>query len=133
VAEPPSALNGRVLDPSAVASWTEGRLAVQSWLGVAGKLGLTMIVPELAVEEIAKLRPEADGVLWRLKRHPQVLLAHMDATRKAAIEAIHEHQPLADVTAAWVVTIARERGWTVLSADPRRLRVLDPHLPIDMV
>jgi hypothetical protein len=72
-------------------------------------------------------------VLWQLKRHPQVLLAHMDATRKAAIEAIHDHQPLADVTAAWDVTIAQERGWTVLSADPTRLRVLDPHLPIDMV
>jgi len=102
VAEAPSALNGRVLDPSAVASWTEGRVAVQSWLGVAGKLGLTMIVPELAVEEIATLRPEADGVLWRLKRHPQVLLARMDATCKAAIEAIHEHQPLADVTAVFL-------------------------------
>ncbi|MBV9140931.1 MAG: hypothetical protein JO115_08425 [Pseudonocardiales bacterium] len=102
MAEAPSALNGRVLDPSAVASWTEGRVAVQSWLGVAGKLGLTMIVPELAVEEIATLRPEADGVLWRLKRHPQVLLARMDATCKAAIEAIHEHQPLADVTAVFL-------------------------------
>lgn len=120
MAQPPSALNGRVLDPSAVASWTEGRLVVQSWLGVAGRLGLTMIVPELVVEEIATLRPEADGVLWRLKRHPQVLLARRDATRKAAIDAIHGHQPLADVTAAWVVTLARERGWTVLSAEGRR-------------
>ncbi|MGH3568816.1 MAG: hypothetical protein ACRDRH_22875 [Pseudonocardia sp.] len=32
-----------------------------------------MIVPRLATEEVAELRPEADAVLWRLKRCPQVL------------------------------------------------------------
>lgn len=69
---PPSAFNGRVLDAGAVAAWTEGGLAVQSWLAVAGTLGLTMIVPHLATEEVAELRPEADDVLWRLERHPQV-------------------------------------------------------------
>jgi hypothetical protein len=122
-----------VLDASAVAAWTEGGLAVQSWLAVAATLGLTMIVPNLAIEEVAELRPEADAVLWRLKRHPQVLLARMDTTRKAAIEAIHQHQPLADVTAAWVITLARERGWAVLSADPRRVRLLRPELSVDLV
>lgn len=130
---PPAALNGRVLDASAVAAWTEGGLAVQSWLAVARTLGLTMIVPHLATEEVAELRPEADAALWRLKRHPQVLLARMDAARKAAIETLHEHQPVADVTAAWVVTLARERGWTVLSADPRRLHLLEPELLVDLV
>lgn len=122
-----------MLDASAVAAWTEGGLAVQSWLAVAATLGLTMIVPNLAIEEVAELRPEADAVLWRLKRHPQVLLARMDTTRKAAIEAIHQHQPLADVTAAWVITLARERGWAVLSADPRRVRLLRPELSVDLV
>ncbi len=106
---------------------------MQSWLAVAGTLGLTMIVPHLATEEIAELRPEADAALWRLKRHPQVLLARMDAARKAAIETLHDHRPVADVTAAWVVTLARERGWTVLSADPRRLHLLEPGLPVDLV
>ncbi len=106
---------------------------MQSWLAVAGTLGLTMIVPHLATEEVAELRPEADAALWRLKRHPQVLLARMDAVRKAAIETLHEHQPVADVTAAWVVTLARERGWAVLSVDPRRLHLIEPELPVDVV
>lgn len=106
---------------------------MQSWLAVATTLGLTMIVPNLAIEEVAELRPERDAALWRLKRHPQVLLARMDADRKAAIEALHQHRPPADVTAAWVVALARERGWTVLSADPRRLYLLEPQLSIDRV
>lgn len=122
-----------MLDASAVAAWTEGRLAVQSWLAVAETLGLTMIVPNLVTEEVAELRPESDAVLWRLKRHPQVLLTRIDTARKASIEAMHEHRPLADVTAAWVVSLARERGWAVLSADPRRLHLLDPELPVDIV
>lgn len=87
----------------------------------------------LAIREVAELRPEADALLWRLKRHPHVLLARMDATRKTAIETFHDHQPLADVTATWVVTVARERGWAVLSADPRRLNLLEPDLPVDPV
>lgn len=122
-----------MLDASAVAAWVEGGLAIQSWLAVAGTLGLTIMVPNLAIEEVAELRPEADAELWRLKRHPQVLLARMDAARKAAIEAIHERQPLADVTAAWVVTLARERGWAVLSADPRRLHLLGPEPSVDLL
>jgi hypothetical protein len=128
----PPALNGRVLDASAVDAWTQGGLAVQSWLAAAGALGLTMIAPNLALDEIGELRPEAEDVLWRLRRHPQVLLATMDAARKTAIEAVYEGQPPADVTAAWVVTVARERAWTVLSGDPRRLHLLDPDLIVDL-
>lgn len=100
---------------------------------MASQLGLTVIVPSLAVEEISALRPEADQVLWQLTRHPQVLLTRMDEARRAAIEALYGDQAPADVTAAWVVTEARERGWDVLSADPRRLHLLDPHLSVDGV
>lgn len=97
---------------------------------VASQLGLTVIVPTLAVDEVSTLRPGADQAMWQLTRHPQVLLARMDATRQAAIEALYADQPPADVTAAWVASLARERDWPVLSADSRRVHLLDPQLSL---
>jgi hypothetical protein len=39
----------------------------------------------------------------------------------------------ADPIDAHVVFLARERGWPVLTSDPRDLRVLDPKLPIETI
>ena len=39
----------------------------------------------------------------------------------------------ADPVDAHVVFLARERGWPVLTSDPRDLRVLDPKLPIETI
>lgn len=57
----------------------------------------------------------------------------MDEARRAAIEALYADRTPADVTAAWVVSVAQERGWDVLSADPRRVHLLAPQLPVDLV
>ena len=47
-----------MLDPSAVASWTEGGVGGAVLVCVAGTLRLSMIVPNLATEEVLELRPD---------------------------------------------------------------------------
>lgn len=49
-------VGGRILDAGAVASWAAGEFAIQSWLAVAPALGLTCLLPELAVTEARTLR-----------------------------------------------------------------------------
>ncbi|MGH3868993.1 MAG: hypothetical protein ACRDQ4_23320 [Pseudonocardiaceae bacterium] len=72
-------VGGRILDAGAVASWTAGELAIQSWLAVAPGLGLTFLLPELAVTEARTLRPHADAMVEELVTHPHIVLSRMSS------------------------------------------------------
>jgi hypothetical protein len=81
-------VGGRILDAGAVASWTAGELAIQSWLAVAPVLGLTFLLPELAVTEARTLRPHADAMIDELVGHPHVVLTQMSAADAAGVEEL---------------------------------------------
>jgi hypothetical protein len=109
-------------------------LAIQSWLAVAPALGLTFLLPELAMAEVRTLRPHAAGVIDELVNHPHVVLTRMSPADIANIEALLAASRTFDVMAAWVVHLCRQRGgWTALTTDPGRLLHIDPQVPTELL
>ncbi len=124
-------VSGKVLDASAVASWTAGWLSIQSWVIVAADLGLTLYLPSLARIEVETLRPATAVLLDDLANYPNVVLGQLDPTTAAAVEQRLEQTRTFDVLAAWVAHTCRQRDWPALTADPTRLHRIDPDLPVD--
>lgn len=86
--------------------------------GVAHTRGLTLLLPTLARVEILTLRPKAAG---------------LSGSDREAIEARIAVSGTCDVLATWVVHASHQRGWPALSADPTRLRRVDPTVEIDLL
>lgn len=126
-------VGGKVLDTSAVAAWTSGGLAIQSWVIVAADLGLTLYVPSLARTEVETLRPAATVLLENLTSSPQVVVGRLDPDAAHVVEKLLTDTGTFDVTAAWVVHVCRQRSWPALSADPGRLHRIDPDVQVDLV
>lgn len=124
-------VSGKVLDASAVASWTAGWLSIQSWVIVAADLGLTLYLPSLARIEVETLRPTTAVLLDDLANYPNVVLGQLDPTTAAAVEQRLEQTRTFDVLAAWVAHTCRQRDWPALTADPTRLHRIDSDLPVD--
>lgn len=100
-----------MLDASAVAAWTSGGLAIQSWVIVAADLGLTLYVPSLARTEVETLRPAATVLIEDLASSPHVVVGRLDPDVATAVEELLAHTGTFDVTAAWVVhAAASEHG-----------------------
>lgn len=113
----PLAVAGKVLDASAA----------------AGGLGLTLLVPELAVTEVLTLRPDQQNTVEDLLAHPQVLLDRLTQPDRRHLDELLEHAAVFDVCAGWTVQRARDRGWSAVSADPPRLHHVDALLDVDPV
>jgi hypothetical protein len=79
-------------------------------LAVAPVLGLTFLVPELAITEARTLRPHADAVVDELMTHPQVVLTRMSPAEAAGVEELLAASRTFDVMAGWVVHLCRLRG-----------------------
>jgi hypothetical protein len=124
---------GKVLDTSAVAAWAEGRVSIQAWVGVARTRGLTLLVPSLARIEVLSLRPGSAELIDQLTAHPHVLVIELTDSDRSTIESLLSATGTSDVLAAWVVHTCRQRGWAALTADPDRLRRLDPNLETDLL
>lgn len=124
---------GKVLDTSALAVWTEGLVSMRAWVGVARTRGLTLLLPTLARVEILTLRPDAAGLVDELTAHPHVLIAELSSSDRDAIEARLVATGTCDVLATWVIHASHQRGWPALSADPPRLRRVDPTVEIDLL
>ena len=105
---------------------------MQSWLAVAPLLGLTFLLPDLAVAEVRTLRPGVGGVIDELVTHPHVVLTRMSPADAASVEQLLATSRTFDVLAAWVVHLCRQRGgWNALTTDPGRLQRIDPQLPTE--
>ncbi len=126
-------VGGKVLDASAVASWTVGGLAIQSWVIVAADLGLTLYLPSLARAEVETLRPHAAVLLDDLVAYPNVVLGRLEPAGARAVEQLLADAGSFDVLAGWVVHTCRQRSWPALTTDPDRLRRIDPDLPVDLL
>jgi uncharacterized membrane protein YhfC len=124
---------GKVLDASAVAAWASGHLGMQTWFGIAWELQLSFYLPAFARIEAMLLHPSTEALIETLARAPYVVLADLGPDEAAAVEARQRTAGVFDPLASWVVHACRQRGWPAVSADPRRLRRIDPDLPIDVL
>jgi len=68
-----------------------------------------------------------------LAAHPHVSIGQLGPPDAAAVERLLEATGTFDVLAAWVAHAGKQRGWPALSADPGRLRRIDPTLEIDLL
>jgi hypothetical protein len=126
-------IGGKVLDASALAALVRGRLSAVAWFATAKATGLTLYLPSLALSEVRAVRPDAGSQLAEVLGHPSLVLGELDATAARHVEQLLLAADVFDGCAGHVVHIARTRGWAALSADPGRLRRVDPHVQLDLL
>lgn len=124
-------IGGKVLDASFVAALVRGSLAAGAWLDTARLVGLALYLPTLALTEVRAVRPDAGPELAELLGHPLVVLGELDAAAAVQVDRLLTDAGVFDALAGHVVYVARQRGWPVLSADPGRLRRVDPAAQLD--
>ncbi len=123
---------GKVLDASAVAAWASGHVGMQTWFGIAWELQLSFYLPAFARNEAMLLHPSTEPLIETLARAPYVVLADLGPAEAAAVDTCQQAAGVFDPL-AWVVHACHQRGWPAVSADPGRLRRIDPDLPIDVL
>ena len=126
-------IGGKVLDAGAIAAACAGHIGVTAWFAVAARVGIVLYLPGPALVEVATLRPHAGPRLARLLDHPQVVRGDTNSDTTTGADLLMTPAGVWDATAAIVVRVARHRGWPVLSADPGRLRRIDPALDIEPI
>ena len=128
----PTAAGGKVLDASALMAWTQGSLAMATWVEIAFELGLTLLVPSHARDEVLLARPEqADLVDVLLARPSVVVLEAPSEGHRDQIRDRFARSGAFDPLACWVAALCHDRGWPALSSDPVRLQRIDPAVDID--
>ena len=45
-------IGGKVVDPSALAAYVRGSIAMDAWMAVAAQMGMVLYLPALAVAEV---------------------------------------------------------------------------------
>ena len=126
-------IGGKVVDASALAALVRGRLSAVAWFATAKITGLTLYLPALALAEVRAVRPDAASELAEALGHPSVVLGDLDAAGAREVDQLLITTDVFDGCAGHVVHVVRMRGWPTISADPGRLRRIDPDLPIDLL
>ena len=126
-------IGGKVVDASALAALVRGRLAAVAWFATAKTTGLTLYLPALALAEVRAVRPDAGSELAEALGHPSVVLGELDAVGAREVDQLLLAADVFDGCAGHVVHVARTRGWPALSADPGRLRRVDPAVQLDLL
>lgn len=104
-----------------------------AWFATARTLNIALYVPALALVEVRAVRPDAAPQLAEVLSHPSVVLGELDAATAAQVDQLLLDAEVFDATAGHVVQVARQRGWPALSADPGRLRHVDPAIAVDVI
>jgi len=105
-----------------------------AWFATAKVTGLTLYLPALALAEVRAVRPDAGVVLAEAVGHPSVVVGELDAVGARGVDQLLVTADVFDGCAGHVVYVARQRGgWPALSADPGRLRRIDPGIEIDLL
>ena len=109
----PAAVGGKVLDVSALMAWVHGSLAMATWVEIAFGLGLTLLTPAHALDEVLLARPErADLIEVLFSRPSVVILERPDADQLDLIGDRFTRDGAFDPLAPWVAALCRERGWS---------------------
>jgi hypothetical protein len=83
--------------------------------------------------EVRAVRPDAGPQLAEVLGHPSVVLGELDAVAAGQVDQLLIEADVFDACAGHIVHIARARGWPTLTADPGRLRRVDPALELDLL
>lgn len=126
-------IGGKVLDASALAALARRRHSALVWFDIAPTLGLTLYLPSLALAEVRAVRPDAAPLLADLLTHPSVIVGELDAATADQVDQLLLDADVFDGCAGHVAHVARTRGWPALTADPGRLRHVDPAVQIDLL
>lgn len=126
-------IGGKVVDPSALAAYVRGSVAMDAWTATAAQMGMVLYLPTLAAVELRAVHPELEHELARFLAYPSVFQAGLSQQDAPKVAQLLAESRAWDATAGHVVLVARERGWPVLSADPDRLRRIAPDLDIDLL
>ncbi len=126
-------IGGKVLDASALAALARRRHSALVWFDIAPTLGLTLYLPSLALAEVHAVRPDAAPLLADLLTHPSVIVGELDAATADQVDQLLLDADVFDGCAGHVAHVARTRGWPALTADPGRLRHVDPAVQIDLL
>jgi hypothetical protein len=126
-------ISGKVVDTSALAALVHGRLSAVAWFAAAKTTGLTLYLPALALAEVRAVRPDAGSELAEALSHPSVVLGELDAVAAREVDQLLLTADVFDGCGGHVVHVARSRDWPALSADPGRLRRIDPAVQVDLL
>jgi hypothetical protein len=126
-------IGGKVVDASALAALVRGRLSAVAWFATAKTTGLTLYLPALALAEVRAVRPDAGSQLAEALGHPSVVLGDLDAVGARDVDQLLLAADVFDGCAGHVTHVARARDWPALSADPGRLRRIDPAVQVDLL
>jgi hypothetical protein len=118
---------------SALAALIRGRISAVAWFTTARRADIVLYLPTLALAEVRAVRPDAAAELAEVLGHPTVVLGELDAANARHVDQLLTNAGVFDATAGHIVHIARQRGWPALSADPGRLRHVDPDLEIELL
>jgi len=127
-------IGGRVLDASALLDAATGRTVyLRAFLRTAVEVGVVLLVPATALQDAWASSDKAGRVfLDGFLDHGVAVVQPLTATTaRAAGLAGAAARGLYTTTAAQVVTCALERGWPVMTTDPRPLEAIDPHVLIE--
>lgn len=126
-------IGGKVLDASALAALVRGRVSAAAWFATARTLSLPLYLPTLALAEVRAVRPDAGPQLAEVLGHPSLVLGELDAAAARQVDQLLLDADVFDGCAGHVVHVARTRVWPALSADPGRLRRVDPEVQLDLL
>lgn len=126
-------IGGKILDPSALAEFAQGSIAMEAWLATARATGVVLYLPALVLSEVRAVYPGSHGRLDRILRDSQVVYRELSVDDAPKVAKLLAESGAWDGTAGHVVLVARQRGWPVLSADPGRLRRIAPDLDVDLL
>ena len=126
-------IGGKVVDASALAALVRGRMSAIAWFDTAWALSLPLYLPTLALAEVRAVRPDAVPGLAEILDHPSVVLGELDATAANQVDQLLLAADVFDACAGHVVHVARTRDWPALTADPGRLRRVDPAVQLDLL
>ena len=90
-------------------------------------------LPTLALAEVRAVRPDAGAQLAEVIGHSSVVLDELDATAARHVDQLLLRADVFDACAGHIAYVARTRGWPTLTADPGRLRRVDPVLELELL
>jgi hypothetical protein len=133
-------IGGRVLDATAIGDIVIGRTVYGgAFVRAAQQVGITLVLPAVALQEAWAACQEKDWPFVELLLAlPVTVVDPLDASaaeRSALLgrptAARHAAPTAFDAAASHAVVVARDRGWPILTADVRRIRVLDATIPVE--
>lgn len=129
-------MTGRVLDHTAIVDiTTDTSVYGRAFLVAAVEMGMTLKAPAAALLAAwAAVPSSARALLELFLEAPAVDVEPLDAT-SATRAGVHAHSAhtagVFDTAAAHTVDVARQHGYTILTADPTPLQAIDPDIPIE--